>query len=63
MKKIYIHKEITKRELDSIISANLNLKQLECKTLGFNPIGILNQMIFKFLNDNQIDYITKKIEE
>lgn len=59
---IYTHKEITQRDLNSIILANKQLKKIDFKPNGINPIGILNQMIFKFLAQHQIDYIIDKIE-
>lgn len=60
---IYTHKEITQRDLNAIILANKNIiKNLDNVSTGFAGLGILNQTIFKFLTQKQIDYIVEKVE-
>jgi len=61
MKKIYTHHEITTRDLNAVVQATLRLSNKTDKKDHYS-IGLLNNMIFKFLNDEQIDYIEKKLE-
>ena len=61
MKKIYTHEEITQRDLKVIIRATKRLSGSLGLDIDQQAIGLLNNMIFKFLSDDQVNYIIEKI--